>query len=104
MTRIVEPINNDHNVQKYRFYAFKLSYGYNLSKRIFLEDQGNPVVLYNSVNAHVKFRASILTEQGENQFTYSSLLKISRWLNIDRVFAEVYLTFLSWGRYLAGKN
>ena len=80
----LEPVNNDHNVQKYRFYAFKLSSGYHLGKIIFFENQGNPVVSCNSTNAHVKFRALILTEQGENQFTYSSPLKISRWLNIDR--------------------
>ena len=56
MTRIVEPIKNDHNVQKYRFYAFKLSSDSHLSKIVFLEDQGNSVVSHNSVNAHVKFR------------------------------------------------
>ena len=40
----LEPTNSDHNVQKYRFCAFKLSYGYHLGKIIVLEDQGNPVV------------------------------------------------------------
>ena len=100
----LEPINSDHNVQKYRFYAFKLSSGYHLGKIIFLEDQGNPVVSSNSANAHVTFRALILSEQGENQFTYSSPLKISRWLNIDRVYSEVHLTSINGGRYLLGKN
>ena len=52
----------------------------------------------------MKFRALILTEQGENQFTYSSPLKISRWLNIDRVNSEVHLTSISGGRYLVGKK
>ena len=51
-----------------------------------------------------KFRALILIEQGENQFTYSSPLKISRWLNIARVYPEVHLTSISGGRYLVGKN
>ena len=100
----LEPINSDHNVQKYRFYAFKLSSGYHLGKIIFLEDQGNPVVSSNSANAHMTFRALILSEQGENQFTYSSPLKISRWLNIDRVYSEVHLTSINGGRYLLGKN
>ena len=74
----LEPINSDHNVQKYRFYAFKLSSGYHLGKIIFFEDQGNPVVSSNSASAQVTFRALILCEQRESQFTYSSPLKISR--------------------------
>ena len=86
------------------YYVFKLSSGYHVGKIVFLEDQGNPMVLPNSANAHVKFRALILTEQGENQFRYSSLLKISRWLNIDRVYSEVHLTSISRGRYLVGRN
>ena len=68
----LEPTKNDHNVQKYRFYAFKLSSGYHLGKMILLKDQGNPVILCNSANTHVEFRPLILTEQGENQFRYSS--------------------------------
>ena len=60
----LEPMNNDRNVQKYHFYVFKLSSGYHDSKIVFLEHQGNPMVLCNSANAHVKFRALILTEQG----------------------------------------
>ena len=52
----------------------------------------------------MKFRALILTEQGENPFIYSSPLKISMWLNIDRVYSEVHLTSKSRGRYLVGKN
>ena len=83
---------------------YKLSSGYHVGKIVFLEDQGNPMVLPNSANAHVKFRALILTEQGENQFRYSSLLKISRWLNIDRVYSEVHLNSVNEGRYLLGKN
>ena len=59
----LEPINSDHNVQKYRFYGFKLSSGYHLGKIIFLKDQGNPVVSSNSANADVKFRALILSKQ-----------------------------------------
>ena len=66
----LEPINGDHNVQKYRFYAFKLSSGYHLGKIIFLEDKGNPVVSSNSANADMNFRALILSKQGDNQFTY----------------------------------
>ena len=31
----LEPINSDHNVQKYRFYGFKLSSGYHLGKMVF---------------------------------------------------------------------
>ena len=100
----LEPINSDHNVQKYRFYAFKLSSGYHLGKIIFLEDQGNPVVSSNSANAHTTFRALILSEQRENQFTYSSPLKISSWLNIDRVYSEVHLTSINGSKYLLGKN
>ena len=53
------------------------------------------MVSCQSANAHVRFRALILTEQGEDQFTYSSPLKISRWLNIDRVYSEVHLTSIS---------
>ena len=71
---------------------------------MFLEDQRNPVVSSNSANAHVTFRALILSEQGENQFTYSSPLKISRWLNIDRVYSEVHLISINGSRYLLGKN
>ena len=101
----LESIKSDHNVQKYCFYAFKLSSGYHLGKIIFLEDQGNPVVSSNSGNSHVTFRALLLCEQGENQFTYSSTLKISRWLNIDRVYSEVHLNSINGGRwYLLGKN
>ena len=100
----LEPIDSDHNVQKYRFYAFKLSSGYHLGKIIFLEEQRNPVISSNSANAHVMFRALILSEQGENQFTYSSPLKISRWLNIDRVHSGVHSTSINGGRYLLGKN
>ena len=74
----LEPMNSDHNVQKYRFYAFKLSPGYHLGKIIFLEDKGNLVVISNSANADVKFRALILSRQGDNQFIYSITLKISR--------------------------
>ena len=59
----LEPINSDHNVQKYRFYAFKLSSGYHLGKITFLEDQGNPVVSSNSANAHVTFRALYLVNK-----------------------------------------
>ena len=69
-----------------------------------MKDQGNPVVLSISANAHVKFRALILSEQGENQFTYSSPLKISRWLNIDKVYSEVHLTSINGSRYLLCKN
>ena len=61
----LEPINNDHKLQKYYFYTFKLSSSYRLGKITFLEDQRNPVVSCNSANVHVKFRALILTEQGE---------------------------------------
>lgn len=53
----LEPINNDHNEQKYRFYAFELASGYHLANIIFLKDQRNPVVSSNSANAHVKFKA-----------------------------------------------
>ena len=55
----LEPINSDHNVQKYCFYAFKLSSGYHLGKAIFLKDHGNPVVSSNSVNIHVTFRTLV---------------------------------------------
>ena len=99
----LEPINNDHNVQKYRFYAFKSSSGYHLGKIIFLEHQGNPLISCNSANAHVKFRAIILTKRGENHFTHSSLLKTSRWLKIDRVYSEIHLT-ISGTRCLVGIN
>ena len=47
------------------------------------------------LNAHVTLRTLIITEQEENQFTYSSPLKIRRWLNIERVHPEVYLTSIS---------
>ena len=57
------------------------------------------MVSSNSANADVKFRALILSKQGDKQFTYSSPLKISRWLNI-----EVHLTFINGGMYLLGKN
>ena len=30
----LEPINNDHNEQKYRFYAFELASGYYLAKMV----------------------------------------------------------------------
>ena len=100
----LEPINNDHNVQKYRLYAFELSCGYHLGKIIFLEDQGNLVVSCKSANAHVTFKALILIEQGENQFAYSGPLKISRGLILDRLYSEVHLTSISGCRYLVGKN
>ena len=69
-----------------------------------MEDKGNPVVSSNSANADVKFRTLILSKQGDNQITYSSPLKIGRWLNIDRVYSEVHLTSINVGMYLLGKN
>ena len=62
------------------------------------------MVSSNSANAHVTLRALILTEQGKNRFTCSSTLKISRWLNIHRVYSEVHLNSINGGRYLLGKN
>ena len=42
--------------------------------------------------------------QQRTTFTYSSPLKISAWLNIDRVYSEVHSTSINGGRYLLGKN
>ena len=100
----LEPINSDNNVQKTRFYTFKLSSGYHLGKIFFLEDKGNPVVSSNSANADVKFGALIPSKQRDNQFTYSSPLKINRCLNINRVYSEVHLTSINGGMYLLDKN
>ena len=71
----LEPINSDHNVQKYRFNDFKLSFGYHLP--LFGRPRKSSGLKQFS-QCYVKFRALILIEQGENQFIYSSPLKISR--------------------------
>ena len=62
------------------------------------------MVSSNSANVDVKFRALIFSKQGDNQFTYSTPLKISRWLDINRVYSEVHLTFINGSMYLLGKN
>ena len=81
----LEPINNDCNVQTFRFYAFMPS-GYYLGKICFLEDQGNAVFLNKWVNLHVKFRTLILSEHEEKQFIHSAPVKISRSVNRDSIF------------------
>ena len=63
-----------------------------------MEDKGNAMASTKLTSVHLKFRTLILSEQGENQFTYSGPLKI------DKVYSEVHLASINGCKYLLGKN
>ena len=89
------PIAKNHNVQKYRCFIVQLSTGPQVMKLIFLEDNGKPITSCSSSGQNIKFRAILFAESETRGFTCDSSVRITQWLNIDRIFLEVHLKKVS---------
>ena len=59
-------------------------------KLIFLEDNGKPITSCSSSDQNIKFRAILFVENETGGFNCYSPVKVTRWLNIDRIFSEVH--------------
>ena len=64
-------------------------------KLIFLEDNGKPITSCSSSDQNIKFRAILFVENETGGFNCYSPVKVTRWLNIDRIFSEVHLNEVS---------
>ena len=64
-------------------------------KLIFLEDNGKPIRSCSSSDQNIKFRAILFVENETGGFNCYSPVKVTRWLNIDRIFSEVHLKKVS---------
>ena len=86
-----QPLQKDHDVQKYRFFLIKLLSGIHIAKLVFLEDKGKPICSCSSESDGVKFRAILYEENESNTFFCRFPVKVTCWLNIKRVISEIYL-------------
>ena len=90
-----QPTPKNHNVQKYRYFIVRLGVEFCIAKVIFLEENGKAVFSCSSDNTTAKFRAVLFTETEAGEFSSFSPMRVTRWLNVDRIFSEVHLTKIS---------
>ena len=81
------PNAKNHNVQKYRFFITQPSTGPQVVKLIFLDSNGKPITSCSSSEQNIKFRAILFVENETGGFNCDSPVKVTRWLNIDRIFS-----------------
>ena len=85
------PIKEDHGIYKYRFVLLQLGSVYHFGKLVFLEQGGKDIVSCSSDGINVKFRSILLTKVDDSLLKFSDPLRVTRWLNVDKIYSVVHL-------------
>ena len=87
------PIEASHDIKKFGFVLLKLCSNIHVGKVTFLENDGKMVPTASSSDGGTctKFKAILLDRVRENIFAFCEPIKITRWLNLDRIYSVVHL-------------